>query len=1769
MVREAMANYAEKHNMLSSDQGGFRAHRGTQQQLELFTSILEDARLCNKDLYLLQSDFVEAFDMVNHDKLLVVLFDLGFPTDAIEVVKHLYQGMKTRIKSPHGESEFIPVDRGTIQGDSLSPFLFLTYLEPLLRWLNVGGRGYSPGVLQKQGRNPTELTCSHAAYADDLVAMADNLPDFKIQSSKVSQYATWADLPISGEKTTVTGALYASHPNEPLNVQILSNRCSNIDMQGQPIKMHDPRMPFRLLGVMYTLDLDWQTQFETTLRSLSEQATNLAHSDANLGQKERITELCLRAKLKYSLPLMCFTNHQLETLNHQLERVIRKAYGLPPGAPTAILREQKQFGGLGHHSLIADCTFLAAKSLTQALNDQGKLGALSRALLQRQVDMLTREADRGRRFQLAQYNLRLKQLMACRKADILIFKDTRQAYQLPDLGIMQSIIDQDYHTTPQLAPIKRQLRTLQEIGVYRLSQIVTRGRDAEHYYTLDIEALKHLTAIPGQQTHKTAMFRITEYLTRPMPGSQEEEVPYRKQKPATLPQTQRRVHNSQLRWITEQLHREDKWHLQCPPPPLPQAAAHTSSPNSHAAGKQLPPLGAGTKRARLEGTSRFREHNVLPECPVPQYKDRTRWAKFCIYQQTARSIRAGDVKNLSGIYNQLCGHRDALKALLACRQGQESIKQGRRYRPSGFKQRQWQVCWEETIMEQWEIELNQQLGYIPIEGSIRVATLQEVEEWDRVVCEYCLKPDDTNTPLYHCPICFRAYHQECAQSDKRHSSQTQPTLPITDDGWHCPECVEYESKGRAAAANYKNRIQSKWVKWQPQWEDEATVKANPEGAKLIQEWHNTRTKQVRNTHTQPKDGHLSNLERQTAHLYCPLEARTHNTVGEDCRHLIQVHLDPIDPGVDIIGTGNYTLQLRNVTRASRERGTGAVMEHEKEMACLYNPEGQCIGTMDPERAALLHNNYVQTTRSRPDMAQKMKAGTFAQELALLLARYKQGVPIAGSNRTVEMKNHWATPPAIYSYLQDKWGVHKERFASPLNYHPDMQAYWSCHERDQLFGAQHNAYSVQWTGYSVANPEYEANQLEKAVAWAVHSARATDTPTLTVFVLPAWSETSNTAYLKWTRKFPDNCKVLLRVPKQSFKFLPPDAAFMVKDAAHATGHPKWDVNILAVFNAPACIDSAKEQEFRVELCKTINEALRLQGPHQLSEAWLQEWLTLSQQQQPLPPARGSHLYRPPQAVLQAPPEQNSPYSLPPPASSATLVQQLRSAYITTDPLRFNPASFAYTDGSRKISDIGVSTTGSGVYIPSQGPGSLPTEVGVSPAEPGGPENTILRAELVAANVALQMGATAIATDSKTTQQLIWKRMTRPAAVSPLHRHHKLVADSVERAMQLARQAGQAVHFYKVKAHSGVPGNEHADRIAKSIADGEVTNEEYHIPTSNDRISMYWPYTENTSLHPTTGSLVTTITPASNHEGALKKHIYSLMSLGHANVNTVYYRAFQAQRDRIHTGHLEHLANSSKLSRKEKLRRVQYLSGCLYTNKRAKWYKHSNTSACPNCRPRQEDGGGHVMLACSALSTSHTARHHALARVIGKATATGNQGNNLEVCFTDIGSLERWEQEGMPEMHRPVTDIPSDLIDRETFEACHSRPDIIIWKRTHQPTEPNEIWLVEFKCCSDSDPEHAAAVAQEQHKQLQLALQQKHPDTRVRIKIGLVGVAGTIYHDLTIAFLRDLGIEGNHLKKTTEQLSILAVQHMQKIWEQRWHLIKNRRSQAQVAQRAGVG
>ena len=82
--------YGEKYQILHDSQEGFRAERGTSRQLQLLIAALEDARFTNQDIYILYIDLKNAFGSIDHTRLLAIMKDLEYPTDAINLIGNIY-----------------------------------------------------------------------------------------------------------------------------------------------------------------------------------------------------------------------------------------------------------------------------------------------------------------------------------------------------------------------------------------------------------------------------------------------------------------------------------------------------------------------------------------------------------------------------------------------------------------------------------------------------------------------------------------------------------------------------------------------------------------------------------------------------------------------------------------------------------------------------------------------------------------------------------------------------------------------------------------------------------------------------------------------------------------------------------------------------------------------------------------------------------------------------------------------------------------------------------------------------------------------------------------------------------------------------------------------------------------------------------------------------------------------------------------------------------------------------------------------------------------------------------------------------------------------------------------------------------------------------------------------------------------------------------------------------------------------------------------------
>ena len=114
-------------------QAGFRKVRGTRNQIANIRWIMEKAREFQKNIYFCFIDYAKAFDCVDHNKLWEILQEMGIPDHLICLLRNLYAGQESTVRTGHGTTDWFQIGKGVPQSCILSPCLFNLYAEYIMQ----------------------------------------------------------------------------------------------------------------------------------------------------------------------------------------------------------------------------------------------------------------------------------------------------------------------------------------------------------------------------------------------------------------------------------------------------------------------------------------------------------------------------------------------------------------------------------------------------------------------------------------------------------------------------------------------------------------------------------------------------------------------------------------------------------------------------------------------------------------------------------------------------------------------------------------------------------------------------------------------------------------------------------------------------------------------------------------------------------------------------------------------------------------------------------------------------------------------------------------------------------------------------------------------------------------------------------------------------------------------------------------------------------------------------------------------------------------------------------------------------------------------------------------------------------------------------------------------------------------------------------------------------------------------------------------------------
>ena len=197
VIRNRLFDFASKNNYIETNlqKGFWEKVSGCIEHIECLTHIINNARLKQRGCVVTLLDLKNAFGEVNHNLLMQTLKMHHVPDEVIQLISSLYSDYDISILTDEYMTSPITVQRGVLQGDSLSPLLFNLIVNSLINSIKskkVECLGYVyQGCLSPKHR---------FQFADDTAIVTTLEKDNQLLCNVFSKWSSWADLIICVDK---------------------------------------------------------------------------------------------------------------------------------------------------------------------------------------------------------------------------------------------------------------------------------------------------------------------------------------------------------------------------------------------------------------------------------------------------------------------------------------------------------------------------------------------------------------------------------------------------------------------------------------------------------------------------------------------------------------------------------------------------------------------------------------------------------------------------------------------------------------------------------------------------------------------------------------------------------------------------------------------------------------------------------------------------------------------------------------------------------------------------------------------------------------------------------------------------------------------------------------------------------------------------------------------------------------------------------------------------------------------------------------------------------------------------------------------------------------------------------------------------------------------------------------------------------------------------------------------------------------------------------
>ena len=319
IIRNRIYKFLKDNNYIENTyQKGFWTDiSGTIEHTETMSCMIDNARMKQRNLVVTLLDLRNAFGEVHHSLLTTILRYHHIPTEICGLVSSLYRDYQVSIATSTFVTDPISVQRGVLQGDSLSPLLFNLVVNSLINAIKVDKircLGYTSSCAL--------ITRHWFQFADDTAITTAYETDNQLLCNVFSEWSTWADLNIRIDKCHTFGI----------------KKSGSRAIQYQPnIKISNQRVPavadgesFTYLGKQFNFAMNCDSVKAELISDVTQYLAKIDLMPIKPLQKIKIVQQYVYSKLRWRFSIYNLTSTWVkQNLENLVAKSIRKWLQIP------------------------------------------------------------------------------------------------------------------------------------------------------------------------------------------------------------------------------------------------------------------------------------------------------------------------------------------------------------------------------------------------------------------------------------------------------------------------------------------------------------------------------------------------------------------------------------------------------------------------------------------------------------------------------------------------------------------------------------------------------------------------------------------------------------------------------------------------------------------------------------------------------------------------------------------------------------------------------------------------------------------------------------------------------------------------------------------------------------------------------------------------------------------------------------------------------------------------------------------------------------------------------------------------------------------------------------------------------------------------------------------------------------------------------------------------------------------------------------------------